>query len=157
LDTETRLRERHPIKKTLTINNIESFYNYRTVGEEYNMTTSVLSNCVFYKLIQKNKIDQKPNDCVIIDETPLIDSSVHYGTILAKKQRINAALLQIKMGHTDFENFEHFNELFNYFALSLEPEENDVVAREKPLFCRGQLERTLTKSPCMECDTICAY
>lgn len=55
------------------------------------------------------------------------------------------------------ENFEEFNELFNYFALELEPEENDIVLREKALFCRGEFERTQTKKPCVECDSICAY
>lgn len=149
------MKEKYPEKKTLTINNIESFYNYRTVGNDFKLATSVLSEINLVKIIQKSKIDARPNDLSIVNEVPIVESSVHFNTIYAKKQRINAALSQIKNSNADIDYLN--SNFFNFFSSNIEPEEENIVVREKPMFCRGELERTALKHPCMECDSVCSY
>jgi hypothetical protein len=154
-DTDTRLKDKYPERKTLTINNKESFYNYKTIGDQFQLATSVLSELDLVKMIDKSKSDTRPNESIIVEELPLSDSSVHFNTILAKKQRMNAALLQIKRNITERNVFN--DNFFNFFSSHIEPEEENVVVRDKPLYCRDVLEITATKKPCIECESVCSY
>lgn len=59
---------------------------------------------------------------------------------MAKKQRINAGLLQIKA--TNPNNLQGLENLIEYFALSEQHGEEEIEVIEKPTFCREHTKRT---------------
>jgi hypothetical protein len=132
-ETDTRLKVKFPEKKTLTINNIESFYNYKTIGDQFQLATSVLSELDLVKIIPKSKSDKRSNELVIVKEIPLSDSSVHLNTILAKKQRINAALLQIKRNS---EEGNLFNDNLTFFHLILNQKKKMLLLEKNLCFVK---------------------
>jgi glycosylphosphatidylinositol transamidase (GPIT) subunit GPI8 len=53
------LKKKYPKNYKLTIRNIESFYNYRTIGKNFHYYTSVLSMGVSDETMKFIKIDIK--------------------------------------------------------------------------------------------------
>jgi hypothetical protein len=50
-ETDERLIRENPGNITLTVLHLESYYNYRTVGDKFSLMTSVLSNNDYLKSI----------------------------------------------------------------------------------------------------------
>ena len=155
LDSETdhRIFEEFQNNNFLTVANLESFYNYRTFGENFELMTSVLSNNDHLKKLEHLN-ENKKNQYVVVNEVPVIESSVHFVTMHSKKQRISAALLQIK------ENIDEispsFTEILNVFTTRIE--QNEVVTNSlKPQYCRETTEATALKPACQSCTASCSY
>lgn len=122
------------------------------------MVTSVLSNNEYCKKLDSLN-ENKKNQYVVVAEEPLVEQNVHYVTMHSKKQRICAALLQIK------EKFGNISpsvaDIFKYFTAR---NEQDVARNEKvtsaikpkPQYCRGYDETTATKPACVNCSTLCS-
>ena len=137
----------------LTIANLESFYNYQTIGENFELVTSVLSNNTHFKKLEYVN-ESKKNQYVVVNEIPVIEPNVHYVTMHAKKQRISAALLQIKENIVEISPL--FSDILNCFTTRIEQNE-EVQIRAKPQYCRGTIEATASKPLCANCTSLCAY
>ena len=154
MQTDTRIETTSTHSLTLTVLNLESFYNYRTKGEKFELVTSVLSHHDYCKTIDIKNKGTKTSNYVVVDEVFCSNTAVHYMNIHSKKKRIHAALLQVKITNEKYLADPIF---LNHFVLSMEPGEEDSVLRIKPEFCRGEHDKTRNKLPCAECDTVCAY
>ena len=155
LETDQSIQREFPKNFTLTVANLESFYNYRTLGDKFELVTSVLSYNENCKKLEVVNSETKHNTYSVVNETPCAEINVHYMTLQSKKQRIKAALLQIKAVQTN-EQIEMSKELFDYFSLQVEPHEENT-ARVKPQFCRSIEDGTMKKPACVECIAICAF
>lgn len=156
LDTETdqRLMNLSPENYTLTVLHLESCYNFRTIGPNFNLMTSVLSINDYLKNVDIKNVGKKIIAYVVADEIKCSQSEKHYAHIHAKKQRIYAALAQIKETHKDkIVDIDFINKI----ELGLNLEENEISLRQKPNFCRDELDKTKKKRSCCECDSLCAY
>ena len=196
IDIDKSIRNRSLFNRTLNIQHLESFYNYRTIGSKFTLATSILSNLNRLKNLDIIKEGMKENVYAISPEIICKKTSVNFSHIHLKKKRIKAALIEYKSNKNkkksivsiDFEAsnasdsdnsiFEipnnsksdlHINKnnnksltneetnLLNFFTITLEPVEQDNSVKQKPIYCRGELETSNTKKSCMECDTVCAY
>ena len=155
-ESDERLAIEYPENLTLKVLHLESYYNYRTVGKNFDLMTSILSNNNFCKIIEVKTQGKKTAAYVLADEIKCSKNEVHYAHIHSKKKRVFAALAQIKDTHkdkiiqTDFIN--HIK-----LGLELEGEENITSVRVKPTNCRDELDKTKNKPSCVDCDVICAY
>ena len=153
IETDKRILEQNPNNDFLTISNLESFYNYRTTGENFELVTSVLSNNDYCKKLDALN-ENKKNQYVVVNEEPLVEPNFHYVTLHSKKQRISAALLKIK------ENVGELSpsvaEIFKYFTVRVEQNEADAN-KPKPQYCRANIEATASKPACANCNAICLY
>lgn len=154
-ETDRNLNLEFESNNFLTVANLESFYNYRTLGKKYELATSILSNSDYCKKMDIIKSEVKPNQYEVVRETPCESPNVHFMTLSLKKQRINAGLLSIK-SNADFEISESFNKILNVFTVAIEENEDGKV-RQKPQFCRGLYEISKKKPPCVDCTAICAF
>ena len=149
MDTETdeRLKISNQENLTLTVLHLESYYNYRTVGINFQLVSSILSHHDAVKNIEIIKSGTKQNTYTVADEIKCACLNTH-----SKKQRIVAAFKQLRNENKD----KIINEEF--LNLDLSPSEIDnTPVRIKPMFCREELDRTKKKNPCAECETLCAY
>lgn len=153
-ETDERLIRENPGNITLTVLHLESYYNYRTVGDKFSLMTSVLSNNDYLKSIDIKNEGKKLVAYVVADEVTCSKSDAHYAHIHGKKQRIYAALSHIKNNHKDKIIEIDF---INQIELGLNLGEAEFSLRTKPNFCRDELNKTKNKKTCGECDSICAY
>ena len=156
-EIDNRVVSEYPENQFLTVDHLESFYNYQTKGNNFEVCSSILSINDHCKKL-KISSEVKKNSYLVIEEVPCPDLSVHYFTINTKKQRICAALMQIKSNLTnENDEIDTFQECLKYFTFSLEPEESNQVVRQKPQYCRGIEEGTASKPACAECTAVCAF
>lgn len=81
--------------RVLSIKNIASFYNYRTVGDDFRLVTSVLSNQELLMDIKQNgDRGYQVVDEVVIKEEEISSSSL--SKMCLKQARINIAMQKIK-------------------------------------------------------------
>ena len=153
-ETDERLAITYKENSTLTVMHLESFYNYRTIGANFELHSSILSHHDICKRIEIYKNSNKLNTYVVTEEIKCTHSNAHYANIHSKKQRICAAFTQLKNENKDKAVEESF---LNYCNLSVDEIENDTTIRVKPKFCRDELEKTAKKLACVECDTVCAF
>jgi hypothetical protein len=94
----------------LNLPNIESFYNYRTIGESFKIVTSYTSNNEFLIDIdgiiiscENNKFDRNENGPVLTEE-------ISFTRIISKKKNLNSLIQQLS-------NFKHeaYNFLRDFF------------------------------------------
>ena len=89
--------QRFPFNQTLTIQNIESFYNYRTIENDFKLVTSVLSNeSGVITLVIKNQKEIANRKYQVIPEIVIKDQFVNFSHLHGKKYRINSAFQKIK-------------------------------------------------------------
>lgn len=167
----------------LNIQSISSFYNYRTVGDDFRLATSILSNqerLLDIKLT-KSAVLQKTLGFQVIDEVVLNeeDISSRLSGLCVKQARINSAMLKIRL-MDEQENNEQ-SRLFDYFALRADAGENvnieneasedtrptpapeNIVRQEhslvrqdaRPIYCRYR--RAGKKAPCSDCKSPCTF
>ncbi len=153
-ETDQRLINENPEHLTLTVLHLESCYNYRTIGPNFNLMTSVLSNNDYLKPIEVKNEGKKSLAYVVTDEIKCPKSDTHYSHIQSKKQRIFAALAQIKDNNKDKIVDIDF---INHIDLGLNRNDNEFTMRIKPNFCRDELDKTKKKRSCGECNSLCAY
>ena len=149
------------LNQTLTIQNIESFYNYRTVDNDYKLVTSVLSSeNSFITLKIKSQKTLHKNFQVIpeeINETEI----VNLGHLHNKKSRINSALAKIRVEKAKTSDTE--TPFYNYFSLvdsiSNESNSNENIERVLPDHCRPVASNgsKSKKTPCINCSKLCSY
>ena len=146
-----------PKNTSLTVLHLESFYNYRTCGEKFELKTSILSNHDYCINIQVKSQDSKENKYTVTDEIVCSKSNTHFSNLHAKKQRIIAAMSEIKYGEKSIID----SDFINYFDISckinIQANNNSNNLRPKPQFCRNEFETTSKKKQCAECDSLCAY
>ena len=151
----------------LTIQNIESFYNYRTIGDQFKLVTSVLSINRHFIEIKANTSSIKEAAYTVMPEIKVDEVPVNLAHLNLKRLRIAGALCRLK----HFIKSTNINavlneELFLIFAL---PSEDAVVEVNmpqsqvrntiniKPYFCRDLYSMTKTKPSCTECQVVCSY
>lgn len=169
--------------KTLKVINVESFYNYRTVGERFELFTSILSNNDNLIPMNIKTHGTKTNAYVVIPEkrAPPIDTGTN--NIHAKKIRINGCFAQInqlnnRAGNPLINNFtlkrnqlierveeaeendrNRQAEYFEYFSNSAEiPRElvPRAIPDHHPENCRTR--RTAKKLACIDCPVqVCSF
>ena len=157
LDRETneRLLRENVENLTLKVLHLESYYNYRTVGKNFDLMTSILSNNQYCKKIEIKTQGTKPIVYVVTDEIKCTKSDVHYVHIHGKKKRVYAALAQIKNENRDIIVD---GDLINQIELGLDFEEqHEINIRSRPLNCRDELDKTKKKPSCGDCVSICAF
>ena len=142
--------------KTLTIQNIESFYNYRTIDDDFKLVTSVLSSeNSFITLTIKNQNTNYQNFQVIPEEV-YEQEPVNLSHLHGKKNRICSALTKIK----NAKNMQTETPFYNFFSLN-SSFQNETINNEKvlPFNCRD-LPHSLSKSKkiaCKNCKQLCSY
>jgi hypothetical protein len=65
VDETRELQEKHTNSNFVFISNLESFYNYRTIGEDFKIVSSVLSLNENYVEVQMKSDEQKDDDSVV--------------------------------------------------------------------------------------------
>ena len=152
--TDERLIRENPENQTLTVLHLESYYNYRTIGDQFNLMTSILSKNEYLKPIEIKNEGKKLVAYIVADEIKCTKSDAHFAHIHGKKQIIYAALSQIKNCYKDkIIDFDFINQI----ELGLNLGDNKFSVRIKPNYCRDELDKTKKKLPCGNCDSICAY
>lgn len=102
-ELETYFAKNHPDCWVLNIQNIASFYNYRTVGDDFRLVTSVLSDqdaLLDIRQVKSNGL-QHIHGYQVVDEVVLKeeDMTSKLRTLTVKKARINSAMLKIRIAH----------------------------------------------------------
>ena len=108
----------------MTIQNIESYYNYRTIENDYKLVSSILSNeNNFIEIWIKNNSSVQNRIYEIAPEIILIQndfiSNSNFSNLHLKKYRIKSALAKIKNKTAESSpSTSTNNNFFNYFSLS---------------------------------------
>ncbi|CAF0918964.1 unnamed protein product, partial [Brachionus calyciflorus] len=154
-ETDTYFSVNFPNVQTLTIQNIESYYNYRTIDTDFKLVTSIFSNddhFIELKLRKNNKEVVSYSEYTVIPETKISDVELNFLNMRVKQTRVNCALNKIRSNLE--KNRREVNEIFfDYFGLN-DDEEDENGLKEMPVFCNNK--RTKKKSPCSECTEICS-
>jgi hypothetical protein len=143
----------------LTIQNIESFYNYATIDNDYKLVTSVLSTeNSFITLKIKSQKDLHQNFQVLAEEE-YFDEPVSLHHLHNKKNRIRSALTKIKQLKSLTQ--ESVSPFYDYFSLTEQVQQFAVQENDKslPVFCRpppGPRSKS-KKSSCDKCTQLCSY
>ena len=154
-ETNERLLRENAESLTLKVLHLESYCHYRTVGENFDLMTSILSNNQYCKKIEIKTQGTKPTVYVVTDEIKCTKSDVHYVHIHGKKKRVYAALAQIKNENRDkIVDGDLINQI--ELGLDLEEEQHEINTRIRPLNCRDELDKTKKKPVYGDCDSICA-
>ena len=155
--------------------NLESFYNYRTIDEDYKLVSSVLSNennLIELKVVKIGISARKIYE-VVPEITPENLEDSEYNNLRLKKERIKSALHKIQMNsHVDNNNNNinnettttrtttnnnNNNDFFNYFSLPQNIDMNSInEPRERPEYCRPY-PGTAKKPPCCNCRETCSF
>lgn len=154
-ETDTYLKNNFNANKILTIQNVESFYNYQTIDSDFKLVTSVLSGDNHYLELRIRGNNEKTisnEKYVVIEEELLVEEDINLDYLKIKKSRINSALLKIRENLNSNE-IDTNNNFFDYF--SLKAINQSTNNEEKPKFCTEN--RTKTKRPCSECNEICSF
>jgi hypothetical protein len=141
LDRETneRLLRENAEDLTLKVLHLESYYNYRTVGENFDLMTSSLSNNQYCKKVEIKTQGTKPTVYAVTDEIKCTKSDVHYVHIHDKKKRVYPALAHIKNENRDkIVDGDLINQI--ELGLDLEEEQHEINTRIRPFNCRDELE-----------------
>ncbi|RNA26241.1 hypothetical protein BpHYR1_013587 [Brachionus plicatilis] len=148
-----------PSNTSLTIQNIESYYNYRTIDLDFNLVTSILSNenqFLELKLRSNNRENITHDDYTVIEEEKIKDSVPNICHLRQKQLRVNCALNKIKENLIS-NNIETNTEFFNYFTFDSNQINNNDQSDQvnlKPIFCSDK--NTRTKKPCNQCTESCS-
>lgn len=153
VEQDTRLQNLHQLNQILSVTHLESSYNYRNIGTEFKLATSILSNNDKWKNLEIISQAEKPNRYSVVEEKICSDPVVHFVNIHAKKQRVYAALLQIK---TQLPIETAQEEFFNFFTHSIANEQVNIE-KIKPSYCRGINEAKMRKPACADCNQVCLY
>ena len=121
----------------------------------FELVSSVLSLSDYCKKLEFFD-EKRENIYKVVNETPCPDSSVHYVTMNSKKQRISAALLQIKQNSEEIS--PAFHDILKFFTISIEQDQNEPeIPRRKPTYCRGINDITASKPACADCHALCSF
>jgi hypothetical protein len=146
--------------KQLTITNIESYYNYRTIDEDFKLVTSVLS---LQSSFMQMKVVAQPGflsqySVRVEEEKQTIDESIPLSNIHFKKLRISSALFKIKNTINANDNLN--SSLLDYFSMNPGEIVPDYQIIDLPLNCRSVNRKKNThnnkKKPCSSCVSECS-
>ncbi len=161
IQTDIQMLEQFPSTPTLSITNLESFYNYRTVGPDLKLVTSALScNNSFIELVINSAGSTSNPDYKVINEKFARPLDTEFETIHLKKQRLNSALNRIKAQN---ENTNADNLLYHDSFIS---QEKNMRVVDNPRANIGHLRVPATcreypgkpsKPPCENCTSICSF
>jgi hypothetical protein len=160
-NTDSAQELNNPENFLLTIRNIESFFNYRTIESfdsetgisVFKLFTSVLSNKTGLLEIEKSVSAKTQNTYTVLNETIFEDAPLSLNHLHAKKYRIESALKKIE--HQANPPASH-----SLFVSPSAPSESDSgrQSNEQPTnqFCKTA---TLSskKPACIECKQLCLY
>ncbi len=150
--------ERYPESYFLTIKNLESFYNYRTIGPDYEYFTSVLSNNNVNNMIKLFIPDDQNGTFIptysVLKSVDVKEPETNMTTLHLKKNRIIIALNQVEKMNLDDLTVKDFNKNF-ISSYRREITSNIDEAKELPQTCRRT--GTKTKPPCSNCVSELMY
>jgi hypothetical protein len=154
--------------KSLTIQNVQSFYNYRSIKDiikqEYELFTSILSNESQLSKLKVKSMDVANNTFVyeVLHEEKIKNYPTSLSILHLKKNRINSAFFKIKencLRTPSLTNHVETNKNFyDYFTFDRDLDNNNLANENRalPIYCRGA-PGTLKKPPCKNCDSPCSY
>lgn len=140
----------------MIIQNVESFYNYRTVDDEFRLVTSILSDENHFlelRLKGYNHDDVSHETYEVLKEQKITDIDLNLINLRLKQFRVNCALNKIRDNLTN-HNLDADSSILNYFSLEQDECETIQIISEKPKFCNAK--KTAKKSPCQECKELCS-
>ena len=163
----------HNNNRILTIQNIESFYNYRTIDDDFKLASSVLSNENNFNELKIKGTGTVPNRIYAVtpqnntaEQANLApyDSNSNYLNLHLKMNRIKSALAKKKdkTPENDPSNSTTNNDFLNYFCLSSASNDNkinnNIVSPQRicPNFCRPP-QFTPKKPACSKCEEIRSF
>ena len=136
------------------MHNLESFYNYRTIDDDFKLASSILSN--ENNLIElksaKSGISTRKVFEVIPDLTPESSTESKYHNLRLKTERIKYALSKMNNNSPEDEN----NIDLNNISLSENFDLNQIKEeKQRPEYCRP-LPGTAKKPACSNCQQTCS-
>jgi hypothetical protein len=147
------------LKKTLTIQNIESFYNYRTIHDDFKLVTSILSSENSFITLKIKSQSILHQNYQVLQEEIYEDEPLNFGHLHNKKSRINSALAKIRFEKARNDQIVD-TPFYNFFSTRVKEIENigDNI-RVIPNNCRKPLgpKSKSKKLPCIQCSTLCSY
>jgi hypothetical protein len=167
------IQDEHLNTNFVHIANLESLYNYRTVGEEFKIVSSVLSMNESYVDVQMKSDEQNDEIVNFQKETTIPDSVslVQYNTIRSKMTRIKTAFSKSKAFENrtctiDFSNLFSSNHSQQISQEEIETSSQDEYDKDngvestnaeisKPIYCRDDSDKTLKKPSCKSCNSQC--
>ena len=170
LNEAMAIHDKHSSYNFVNISNLESLYNYRTVGEDFQIVSSVLSLNESYVEVQMKSEQQKDEIVNFKKEEPIPESIslVQYNTIRSKMTRIKTAFSKSKAFENqtcgiDFsdlfstEQSQQISQEIETSSQDLDEEENAsiVTGESKPEYCRNESEKTMKKPSCKSCKSEC--
>jgi hypothetical protein len=125
VDTAREIQSYYSSSENIFISNLESFYNYKSIGENFKIVSSVLSLNTQGDTDVKIKDQRKDQEEVNFDVEEICPDtvlSVNYNKISTKMIRIIYALDKINFNRTDDEFFKYFS--LNKSNIELDLDEN---------------------------------
>lgn len=146
--------------QTIAIKNVESYYNYQTKGDDFQILTTILSNQYQLMDIEFAKEYENSGQSSFVGEEPVVALPINVTNAFMKKYRINSAVNKIKSAN-EAANINTNTNLYQYFSVdcSKDMAENDVNNNNNlvvvPNTCRDQATRT--KPSCVNCAALCTF
>ena len=153
--------------KSFTVQNLESFYNYRSVGKEFKLFSSVLSlsEHLIEMKIRKKKTIKNPT-YEVIDEIKLSKIPQSLMNLHIKKHRITSAFSQIKepmnlnsTANNNLDTGSIDDRLVNVFSMNNNSDndnDDEDIQKTMPGSCRP-LPGSLKKPACYNCRESCSF
>ena len=162
-ETDTYFKNNFPSNKTLSIQNIESYYNYRTLDSDFKLVSSILSNADhFIELtLKSNNHNDINHQNYLVNQEVLAtakDKPVDFLNLRHKQDRINCAMHKIK-ANLSAKSLPVNSNFFEFFSLNNESTDEEMnyennVSEPIPEFCR--VKKKVKKGPCLDCKELCS-
>ncbi len=108
---DQQLKEKSKTKITLKINHLESCYNYKTIGNNYNIVSSVLSNYTFEIPLESKKGKTNSEYLQIAQEKTVQPHITSYKNLFTKCIRIQGTFYLKKTLNYNFDKKSFSKEL----------------------------------------------
>ncbi len=154
LDNEDKNLHQHNL--TLEITHLESYYNYRTVEDDFKLVSSGLS--IEEKLAPITAIENKTKNqdpkFIIGDETIIQPIITNFENLYVKKSRIQALIGE--MMYANIINKLPISNIQSYFGRDMRPLIPNQIITIKPNYCRDKFQSAL-KPACIACKMTCHH
>ncbi len=138
----------------MTIQNLESFYNYRTVGVDFSLSSSILSNLNTTIKLTVLTYDENIEFRVINEAVDPVIETTNLLNLHLKKHRITSGFRQIKNNYAS--NTEWPSENFMNYFVPVQKQLPVQTVVPYPNYCRP-LPGTEKRPACSNCSQLCAF
>ena len=154
---ELAIQNNYPTCRTLTITNVESYYNFRSFGQSFKLVSSILSgnnNLIDLTLISSVDAGQTNDIYEIVKENMIREEKLKLHSIVLDQRRIRSAIVKVNsQGQRPFTSKQtNYDAFFGH--VDEEEDEGNEQELLQPIFCRDK--STANKKKCMECTAVCS-